>query len=385
MIGEKIVYAILFLAEAVTAWLYASYIYTAKRSPIYTFISFTLGYLLLFVVAQYGAVMINIGMFFVVNTIILGLNFSCKIKSAVLHAAFLTLIVGISEILVNLLITYITDDYTAYMDSFSAFVSLVVFSKLLYFFITVVAARLFKPHKGVNEEPNQILLLCVMPFVSVIVIAAFVYIGMTGQLVGLAEILAAISSFALLLVNIAAQTVNAKGIHPEFVEFEKIARKYNPVNFGDMRTGNDYNVGPEMIGHPYYDNSIVHAVYTDEETVAAVLKELTEANLKLSIVVSGLLEQVAECCHKAGIGPHTVEYSMGIWGQTQRLPEEAVLSISTMCGHGMISFSLIKELANKVERGIITPKRAAEKLAGLCHCGVFNPDRAARIFEKMSV
>ena len=48
MIGEKIVYAILFLAEAVTAWLYASYIYTAKRSPIYTFISFTLGYLLLF-------------------------------------------------------------------------------------------------------------------------------------------------------------------------------------------------------------------------------------------------------------------------------------------------------------------------------------------------
>lgn len=70
---------------------------------------------------------------FVVNTIILGLNFSCKIKSAVLHAAFLTLIVGISEILVNLLITYITDDYTAYMDSFSAFVSLVVFSKLLYF------------------------------------------------------------------------------------------------------------------------------------------------------------------------------------------------------------------------------------------------------------
>lgn len=203
MIGEKIVYAILFLAEAVTAWLYASYIYTAKRSPIYTFISFTLGYLPLFVVAQYGAVMINIGMFFVVNTIILGLNFSCKIKSAVLHAAFLTLIVGISEILVNLLITYITDDYTAYMDSFSAFVSLVVFSKLLYFFITVVAARLFKPHKGVNEEPNQILLLCVMPFVSVIVIAAFVYIGMTGQLVGLAEILAAISSFALLLVNIA--------------------------------------------------------------------------------------------------------------------------------------------------------------------------------------
>lgn len=85
MIGEKIVYAILFLAEAVTAWLYASYIYTAKRSPIYTFISFTLGYLLLFVVAQYDAVMINIGMFFVVNTIILDLALTSRVKSNPLY------------------------------------------------------------------------------------------------------------------------------------------------------------------------------------------------------------------------------------------------------------------------------------------------------------
>ena len=63
--------------------------------------------------------------------------------------------------------------------------------------------KLYLHCKEKSYVPNQILLLCVMPFVSVIVIAAFVYIGMTGQLIGLAEILAAISSFALLLVNIA--------------------------------------------------------------------------------------------------------------------------------------------------------------------------------------
>lgn len=183
---------------------------------------------------------------------------------------------------------------------------------------------------------------------------------------------------------IACQTVNAKGIYPEFSEFEKIAVKYNPVNYGDMRTGNTFNVGMDTVGHPYYDNSIVHAVYTDEATVAAVLKELSEANLNLSIVVSGLLEQTAECCHKAGIAPHTVEYSMGIWGQTEKLPSEAVLSISTMCGHGMLSFNLIKDLAEKIKKGLITSKQAAEKLASLCHCGVFNPVRAARIFDEMA-
>lgn len=183
---------------------------------------------------------------------------------------------------------------------------------------------------------------------------------------------------------IAAQTVNAKGINPQFHEFEKIVTKYNPVNYGDMRTGNAFNVGMEVVGKQYYDNSIVHAVFTDEETVTKVLKDLYDANLDLSIVVSGLTEHTAECCHGAGIAPHTVEHSMGIWGRTERLPSENILRVSTMCGHGMLSFNLIKDLAEKVAKGRMTSKQASEKLAGLCHCGVFNPVRAARVIDQIA-
>lgn len=183
---------------------------------------------------------------------------------------------------------------------------------------------------------------------------------------------------------IAAQTVNAKGINPEFYVFEEIVSKYNPVNYGDMRQGNIYNIGFELLHNHYYDNSIVHAVFTDEDTVSAVLKDLYDANLHLSIVVSGLTEHTAECCHKAGIKPHTVEHSMGIWGRTEMLPTEDILRVSTMCGHGMISFNLIKYLADKVAKGSITSKQASERLAGLCHCGVFNPVRAARIIDKIA-
>ncbi len=183
---------------------------------------------------------------------------------------------------------------------------------------------------------------------------------------------------------IAAQTVNAKGISPQFKEFEKVVMKYNPVNYGDMRTGNQFNVGLETVGSSYHDNSIVHAVFTDEDTVAKVLKDLYDANLDLSIVVSGLIEHTAECCHEAGISPHTVEYSMGIWGKTERLPAEDILRVSTMCGHGMLAFNLIKDLSTKVAKGVITSKQASEKLAGLCHCGVFNPVRAARIIDKIA-
>lgn len=183
---------------------------------------------------------------------------------------------------------------------------------------------------------------------------------------------------------IAAQTVNAKGIHPEFLEFEKIVRKYNPINYGDMKTGNTVKMDMETISARYRDNSIVHAVFNDKETVAAVLKDLAAAELKVSIVVSGLLEETAECCHKAGIAPHTVEYSLGIMGRTELLPETPVVEISTMCGHGMVPFTLIKDLAEKIKKGVISSHDAALKLAGLCHCGVFNPERAEEILNEMT-
>lgn len=201
MIAEKLLYAAIFAAEAITAWLYFSYIYKQEKSNLYTFISFALGYTLLFLAAQFSIVLLNASIFFVVNTAILCLNYSCEIKSSVLHASFLTLTVSISEILVNLLITVIVKDYNAYTYSMPVLFRFAVFSKLLYFFITVIAARAFKPHKGRYNEPSQLVLLCVMPVVSVIIIVTFIYIGSIG-LTDLTEILITVSTMALLVVNI---------------------------------------------------------------------------------------------------------------------------------------------------------------------------------------
>mgnify|MGYP000995017985 CR=1 FL=1 len=183
--------------------------------------------------------------------------------------------------------------------------------------------------------------------------------------------------------GITAQTVNAKGSASLFEKFGDIVLKYNPVSYGDMKTGNEFGVGLKDINEGYRDNSIVHAVFTDQDTVAQVLKELAEADLGISIVVSGLLEQVGECCHKAGIEPHTVEHSLGIYGRTDLLPETEVLEISTMCGHGMVAFSLVKDLVAKVKKGRITSAEAAQELAKMCHCGVFNPARAEKIIDKI--
>lgn len=202
MIVEKLLYAATFATEAIIAWLYFSYIYRQTRSNLFTFLSFVLGYSFLFIIFQFASVILNGVFLFVVNTIILFLNYSCKFRSSVLHSSFLALVMAASEILVNICIMRVTGDYSAYTYSFSALMSLSVFSKLLYFFITVIAARLFKPHKGFPNEPSLIVLLCVMPLVSVIVIVTFFYIGSICPLTNLTEILVAVSSMTLLLVNI---------------------------------------------------------------------------------------------------------------------------------------------------------------------------------------
>lgn len=202
MIAEKLLYAAIFVAEAITAWLYFSYIYKQEKSNLYTFISFVLGYLLLFFAFQFNSVLLNGVLILSVNAAILYLNYSCEIKSAVFHSAFLGLVMSISEILVNLLITVIVKDYNAYTYSIPVLFRFAVFSKLLYFFITVIAARLFKPHKGRYNEPSQLVLLCVMPVVSVIIIVTFIYVGSIGQLTDLTEILVTVSTTALLFVNI---------------------------------------------------------------------------------------------------------------------------------------------------------------------------------------
>jgi len=62
-----------------------------------------------------------------------------------------------------------------------------------------------------------------------------------------------------------------------------------------------------------------------------------------------------------------------------RLPDDATLRLSTMCGHGMISHALAQKMIDRVRSGRASPEDAARLLARFCVCSVFNPARAARV------
>lgn len=181
-----------------------------------------------------------------------------------------------------------------------------------------------------------------------------------------------------------AKGINEKDSATKMRQFMQIAQRYNPVNLGDMKTGNTYSVGTEKVIADIKDTSIVHAVFTDLETVAKVVQEVKDADLGMSVIISGLFDSAKECCQKTGLTLHTVEHSLDIWGKTEKLAPGDVLEIATMCGHGMVAANLVVSMAEDIEAGRLSPEEAAEELAKQCCCGIFNPVRAAELLGAMA-
>jgi len=182
-----------------------------------------------------------------------------------------------------------------------------------------------------------------------------------------------------------AKGINREGSAEKIREFMKICLKYHPVNMGDVKLGNmhrDDIVIEELIARQS-DGTVGAATFTDLDTLRQVIEELIRANLGICINITGLLDEVQECCRKAGITRHSAEHSLGIWGAKDRLPEREILEFNTMCGHGMVSFNLIRKMIEQVRLRRLTPKQAARMLAKCCECGAFNPARAEALFERM--
>jgi len=183
------------------------------------------------------------------------------------------------------------------------------------------------------------------------------------------------------VLAMSAKGVNEKGSAEKMARFFKMGLSHKPVNYGDMKTGNSLTTSIETIMDNIKDTSILHMVYSAKEQVIAFLKGLKEADLGLSVVVSGVVDEVNDCCREAGLRPHTVEYSLGIWGKTDILPDKKILEITTMCGHHMIASGLVEKMMREVKRGKKTGLDAAQELTKQCCCGVFNIKRAAELLE----
>ncbi|MDI7258891.1 MAG: hypothetical protein QME90_03105 [Thermodesulfobacteriota bacterium] len=181
----------------------------------------------------------------------------------------------------------------------------------------------------------------------------------------------------------ASRYVNREGCGPKLRKILNIFLSEKPVNFGSSQVEKSFKGGlqPEEYAATLDKGYGVACCFSNKETVKSVLKKLKEADTGISIVVSGLIDEVVSIAKDLGLKPHTAFLSLGIHGKKALLPEETVLEITTMCGHGMVASKLTKVVMEKVKAGKMTPSEGGHLLAKPCPCGIFNTDRCEDLLE----
>lgn len=196
----------------------------------------------------------------------------------------------------------------------------------------------------------------------------------------------------------ATRDVNDDNLVEKYRTFARLALAHNPVNVGDATKGGIYRPDqalnplahwrrddrpdPARVVEGIDGHTTLAAVFRTRSDMEGFVRDLKQADLGVSINISAPVDAAAACCKAAGLARHSVEFSLGFQGRVERLPDRSVLEISTMCGHGMVSHTLVRKLIDWVKEGRRTPAQATRYLARFCTCGVFNPTRAEELFEK---
>lgn len=202
MMEANICYAIIFAAEAITAWLYFEYLFTAKTKTIVQVATFLIGYTILFGVFFIDNVLLNALMTCVINAVLAKINYRCATKTAILHGTLLEFAIVGTELLINLLIVGFGYDFSAFTYDLRVLIAMAIISKLLYLAVSLLAARIFKPHKHSNEEPRLMVLFCSLPLFSIAMALLITYLGFSSEMTRSSGIMMVFTILALLIVNL---------------------------------------------------------------------------------------------------------------------------------------------------------------------------------------
>ncbi len=165
-----------------------------------------------------------------------------------------------------------------------------------------------------------------------------------------------------------------------------VFQKHAPSNLGSLYVPGTraHGLGDAELRAGLKANGFVGAVFSEPEHLSEMLAELKERDYGISIIVSGLIENVFGICDEVGLQPHTIDLALGVWGNKKLLPKAELMDISTMCGHALVAPSLIDDLVSQVRKGNLTAEQAAIELAKPCVCGIFNQKRAAELITELA-
>ena len=182
-----------------------------------------------------------------------------------------------------------------------------------------------------------------------------------------------------------ARGFNYKGSAPKVRHLAKLLYQAGPVNMiptSLAATCTAASRHEEILDSITVDGTRVYFVFDDREKLKKALILFKEADEGISIMVSGVTDRVREIAAELGITPHMINLSLGIHGRTDRLPSADIREFTTMCGHGVVSPHLVKDMIRRVKTGKVSEWDGSVILAEPCICGFYNPCRSAELLRE---
>jgi hypothetical protein len=181
-----------------------------------------------------------------------------------------------------------------------------------------------------------------------------------------------------------ARGFNYEGSGPKVRRLAELLYEQRPANMivSTLRKNLYSGVPWEEILASMKDGAKVYCVFTDREQLKKTLLRIKEVDQGISVMVSGLTDRVREVAAEVGLNPHTINLSLGIQGRTDRIPPPDIRQFTTMCGHGMVSPKLVRDVIRRIKTGKVNFWEGSVILAGPCTCGIYNPYRSAELLKE---
>lgn len=270
--AKNICFALLFLGEALIAWLYLEHLFERKKKIGMISVLFAIGYSILFAASLADNTTLNVLSFCVVNFILIRFTYCCGVKTALVHSAFLSFLMTIAEILIALLISLFGHEFAAYTYDFSVMVALVVMSKMLYLAMALIGARIFKPHKQTTSEPGRIALFFMMPMLSTLLGIAIIYIGSQAEMTPATGILIAVNVFSLLAVNLIFLIL--------YNQFLRVSDEYLALQLSKQKEEADTGYYRSLQAQYENHRIIIHDIRNHMSVIGKMAKEANAADIE---------------------------------------------------------------------------------------------------------
>ena len=177
MIEQNICFAVVYLAEALTVWLFLGDLFPARRSIWIRSILFSVGYGLAWLCFALDFVHVNVLIFVVCTGLVLYIGYTVRLWKAVLYSVLLSALMLGTEYLSMLFLGAFFDGFDKYQEDLTVLILFAVFSKVLYFLCTRFYVHIAKSRESESQLPNVVFgLLVVVCLSSIFVITALIYV-----------------------------------------------------------------------------------------------------------------------------------------------------------------------------------------------------------------